>query len=137
MNAAAGLLLLLLAADLPHGPPDRLDQVDRIELNHLICPETGEPRLTQVIYWRWRYDLEQHHVTAWRLVDRRQPFRILRDAVGPYERRVDQDGTLRIIRARVYCETTTVNDPEVDDRQLLPQDQRTGLKRPREQRCTP
>lgn len=125
------LVALAMLAELPHGPPDIVDQVDRIELNHLVCPETATVRLTQVIYWGWRYDLAGSHVVAWRLVRDERPFRIRHDPAGPYERYVEPDGTYRIIRARVAHESWTVHDPELTDRELLPQDQRRGLSRPR------
>ncbi len=125
----AVLVGLMLAGELPHGPPDLIDQVDRIELNHLVCPETGEMRFTQVIYWAWRHDLAGSHVVAWRLVRNERPFRIRHDPAGPHERIVEPDGTYRIIRARVYHESTTTHDPELDDRETLPQDQRRGLTR--------
>ena len=120
-------LLFVLTAILPHEPPTVREQVDLLELNHVQCPQTGRETLTQVIYWRWHEGNSRNHVTAWRMA--KLPELFGRDGREWTESR--EDGPVRrIIRAKQFRETWTFHDPEIEDRQLLPADQRRGLRKP-------
>jgi hypothetical protein len=119
------MLALLLLATLPHSPATLTDRVDRIELNHVQCPQTGRETLTQVIYWRWHECDQTHHVTAWRMVDRR-PSLLRRDGREWVE--TWEDGPVRReIRAAQFRETWTLHDPEVEDRATVSPEMRRGL----------
>jgi hypothetical protein len=122
------MLTLLLLSTLPHAPDTLTDRVDRIELNHVQCDQTGEPKLHQVIYWRWNAEHSRYNVTAWRMVDKR-PSLIRRHGRGWIETR--EDGVIRReIHAEQFVETWTFDDPEITDRDQVSPEMRRGLRLP-------
>lgn len=120
------MLPLILLAILPHAPEVVTDHVDRIELNHVQCEWTGEPKLHQVIYWTWCAEHSRYNVAAWRMVDKR-PSLIRRHGRGWVETR--EDGPIRReIHAEQFRETWTFTDPEIEDRERVSPDMRRGLR---------
>jgi hypothetical protein len=119
---------LVAAAALGLTPLDLVaaDKVDVIELNHFYDGD-GRRVFDQVIFWQWHADEGVHHVLAWRLwkSPAQTPWR---DWMRGGYLSIWHDGDrLRAIRARSFRETWTQHDPELDDRQLLPPEQRRGL----------
>jgi len=124
------LFLLLITSFISRPESAVRDQVDVIELNHVVDGEC-KPVFTQTIFWKW-YFIEGHYrVVDWRMSDQ---------GVRPIRRRDQGDiwvcrwidkktNCWREVRAPHYRETTTQHDPEVDDRQFLPANRRIGLSR--------
>lgn len=102
------------------------DHADVIEVNHFY-DERGKLVFDQIIFWRWCDVRCEHHVMAWRFLKKKEqiPRRDLyrRGFVTVWH----DSGTLRRVRSPSLLETWTQFDPEVHDRQFLPQDRRRGL----------
>jgi len=114
MNAI--LLLMLLACD-----GSRLSQcidVDLIEVNHKLG-EDGREQFTQVIIWDWSHDYRRYDVVAWWLVSGNDELPCRTTC------RTVRQGWL--IRAGDARETWTTNDPERDNRLLLPEKYRRRM----------
>lgn len=108
------LLLALLIADIGSG--ERRERCDMIELNHKL-DEYGNHCFTQVIIWNWKPEVCRHHVDAWWMVDRSKLHTLpTRTANGWIIYRFDGNGKRSSMSAKIYRETTTVNDPEADDK---------------------
>ncbi|QDS89919.1 hypothetical protein EC9_41210 [Rosistilla ulvae] len=128
----SGMALWLLAGVVAAGIPNARsadEQVDLIELNHFF-DEHGRHVFDQVIFYHWSQTHNRFHVKAWRLV--KDPEQLPQKSWKPVGYRCvwHDDGVLRSVRAPAYRETWTQVDPERTNRQLLPQDQRTGLLKP-------
>lgn len=104
----------------------RTDEVDSIEFNSYGCCDSR-----QVIF-RDFYDLPTgSHVVAWRWG------RVVDESLLSYDyarRRwcllfADDDGTLRRVFCSGYYSTWTKHDPEAEDRQVIPDRLRRGLRR--------
>jgi len=105
-----------------------IDDVDTIELNRVFGDwnEKGVPRetLKQFIAWEWNYKEGRHQVVWWKLVKPHE--RVEADSTG-WRLRFNDCGKLREIRARAYKETFTMHDREIEDRNILPVDERRQL----------
>jgi len=122
------LVLVFAATSLVPLTPTVCDNVDAIELNH-VYDGRGRLMLRQLIFWDWDERSARRHVIAWRLWKPGQPTP-LRNAADVGYTLVFRDGkVLRRVRARVYRETWTQFDPEIDDRRRLSEDRRRGLIR--------
>lgn len=149
---AAAVLLLFTA--IPRQQCVR-DTVDVIEVNHVVDGNCT-PVFSQVIFWRWNYWDSRYEVVAWRILKgvREQPKQLKPEPEcwkGPawigghatplrrYDRggwwlsqwKDERDRCWREVAAPMHRETWTLRDPEVDNREWLPRDQRRGLSRPR------
>lgn len=99
-----------------------------VEVNHVYCESTGEPTLSQVIWWDW--DGGRFVVVDWRMA-RDVKLGPLESPSGGYRCQFrDTDGTLRRVHSRMRRVVYSTNDREIDDRALLPSDQRRKLSRP-------
>lgn len=119
-------LALLLLSILPHETVVR-EQVDLVELNHKYSDETGDLCLEQIIYYEWKNG--RYQVVSWRML--KSPLMIpYRDhSHGGYTAVwVDDQNTLRVLRADAFRETFTSHDPELLERTVLPSELRRGLK---------
>ncbi len=119
-------LLLIATLGMMPEPPVAIDTADAIEVNHYF-DENGRVVFDQVIFWEWCGHAGRHHVFAWRLL--KEPAQVpLRDTDRGGYVSIWYDGDiLRKVRARSSRETWTQYDPELIDRQLLPQHYRRGL----------
>lgn len=121
-------LFAVLSASVPNASTTD-ERVDLIELNHFF-DENGRHVFDQVIFYQWSTTHNRYHVKAWRLV--KDPAQLPKQTWKPSGYRCVwyDEGTLRSVFAEAYRETWTQIDPERSNRQLLPQDQRTGLSKP-------
>lgn len=122
-----GFILLATVGLLPYSPAIE-DRVEKLELNHFFRDDGGETlelAFSQVIVWR-RGPHGQWHVADWRIVkDQRQWPR--RDLRGGYTWIFTDTDVLRRVRARIFCETFTLYDREMVDRQKWEPEWRVGL----------
>lgn len=122
---AAALLLCVLSMG-AEGPPVQ-ETVDVIELNHFYDDE-GRHVFDQVIFYRWNGFRDD--VVDWRPVkSAARPHR--RGAGWEYlwfDETVGND-VPRQVRAGSYRETWTQFDPEIAEREQLPKELRTLLRR--------
>lgn len=103
-----------------------VDHVDEIEINHLYNAE-GERTLDQVIFWNWPKHHERPQVVAWRLWDAKKPMPTRNKVTCRTELTwIDGEQPRRVV-AKVWRETWTQYDPEVEDRRFLSQNERLEL----------
>lgn len=126
--------LALCLAGVQYEPMDRTarDSVDLMEINHFY-DEQGRRVLDQLIFYDWNAHDGRYDVRAWRLI--KSPNQLPRRdwRVGGYvvlwydtkDRRF-----LRKVRSRLLRETWTHYDPELVEREHLPQERRRDLSRP-------
>ena len=121
------LILLFVCGFVPHTPV-AVEHVDLVEINHFYNAK-GCHVFDQVIFWSWSDDVSALRVKAWRF--HKSPHQTPhRDWRRGGVQSVWHDGhILRHVRADFLRETWTQFDPEVHDRQFLPQEQRLGLIR--------
>jgi len=103
------------------------DACDIIELNHYY-DGSGKLVLEQYIFWDWHPADSSFRVVAWRHADK-CALKCRGSLRTGYEMMLFDGEQVRRIRSRMRRETWTQYDPEVHDRQFVPQDQRTGLSR--------
>jgi hypothetical protein len=144
----------LLIAALPREQCLR-DVVDVIEVNHVV-DGNSDLVFDQWIAWRWVVRESHFRVVAWRILkDVRESPKQLRRAPDGWQPRPkwvgghasplkrhdrggwwfsqwydEKDKCWREVAAPMYRETTTLYDPEVEDRSFLPMDRRMGLRSP-------
>ena len=102
------------------------DDVDLVEVNH-YHDERGRRVFDQLIFYDWSEQRKRFQVRAWRLIksDRQLPRRD--HAADVYRVLWHDEGVLREVTAKSMRETWTQYDPELVEREYLPQDQRLDL----------
>ncbi|OUT59730.1 MAG: hypothetical protein CBB71_09335 [Rhodopirellula sp. TMED11] len=128
-------LILLVGSDAaPAGSPPSSTfeeppaqaEVDLIELNHFL-DDTGREVFQQIIFYDWSRHDRQLEVRAWRLV--KQPSQLprrLRDDSG-YRVRWRDKGKVREVVSTSLRETFSRQDPERENRRLVPENERIPL----------
>lgn len=108
-----------------------LDRCDLIEVNH-YHDEHGKAVFVQLIFWDFDPTRSDYHVVAWRFLKSQAKPR--RDhARSCWVISWCDAKKLRTVRADCCIETWTQHDPEVADRQLVPERQRRDLLQSRPQ----
>jgi hypothetical protein len=108
-----------------------VDQVDLIEVNHFY-DDQGRLVFDQIIYYDWDAKHSRYNVRDWRLIKTpaQIPLRNWRD--GRYSSEWNdfkqRDG-LRRVSAKSVRETWTQHDPELLEREFLPQEKRRELRK--------
>lgn len=122
-------MLWILLSLLPAGPGPLVDECDLVELNHYYdC--TGRLVFDQVIWSDWSPADSRWQVIAWRLTKDDLGLTPHRDSrCGAFVSRWWEVGVCREVRASCFRETWTQFDPELAERDALPQDRRRGLAR--------
>jgi hypothetical protein len=102
------------------------DVVDLVEVNH-YHDARGDHVFDQLIFYDWSSQKHRFQVRAWRLIksESQLPRRDHRQA--NWLIRWHDDGVLREVTAASRRETWTQYDPELVERENLPQDQRLDL----------
>lgn len=102
------------------------DWVDLVEVNH-YHDARGQHVFDQLIFYDWSRQKHRFQVRAWRLIktESQLPRRDYRQATWLVRWR--DDGVLREVTATSHRETWTQYDPELIERENLPQDQRLDL----------
>lgn len=108
-------LLALLAVDSGSRCCAVPDCVDRIELNHHVCPRTGEMILDQIIFWDYSPAQSCFVVRGWRS---HKSFAQTPYHVGPSLYRTcwhdaRDSNAMRVVTAGSFVETFTDYDPEI------------------------
>jgi hypothetical protein len=117
-------ILLLLSAS---GDPYQPQGCDRAELNQIYqhCDGEWEPRLCQWIFWDWSDRKKCFVVREWCMAKTgARPMRIGGRWLLPL---YDKGHGLRVISPRSYGQSWTDHDPEVENRDVLPQGKRWPL----------
>lgn len=119
------LLLLAALAVIPRAPV-AADKVDLLEINHYY-DDNGREVFTQAILYDWCDAECRHQVRAWRLL-KDTAARPLpdRNRGGYFVIWADGD-TLRRVAAEYTRETWTQHDPELNERSILPRENRKEL----------
>jgi hypothetical protein len=102
------------------------DSVDLVEVNH-YHDARGQHVFDQLIFYDWSSQKRRFQVRAWRLMksDNQLPRRDHRS--GTWLVRWHDDGAMREVTATSRRETWTQYDPELVERDNLPQEQRLDL----------
>jgi hypothetical protein len=102
------------------------DSVDLVEVNH-YHDARGQHVFDQLIFYDWSSQKKRFQVRAWRLIksDNQLPRRDHRS--GTWLVRWHDDGAMREVVAKSRRETWTQYDPELVERDNLPQEQRLDL----------
>lgn len=106
------------------------EKVDLIEINH-FHDDQGRPVFDQIIFYDWSASVGRYQVRDWRLL--KSPNQI------PLYNARDQEfvavwndfkahDTLRATKAKVVRETWTQYDPELVEREFLPENKRRKLR---------
>jgi hypothetical protein len=121
--------LCLAAASLNPHQKVAVDRVDLIEINHFF-DEQGRLVFDQIIFYDWSPSDSRYNVRDWRLLKTpaQVPLRNWRnnDYVAIWHDFKDRD-VLRKVHARMLRETWTQYDPELVEREFLPQERRREL----------
>ncbi len=130
MNSCSTIVLLLAL-----GASDRVDQivadeVDLMEVNHFY-DQHGKHVFDQVIFYEWNNADSRYHVRAWRLIKEGSQYPVRDWLRGGYTATWHDEGLLRTVRAESIRETWTQHDPEIAEREHLPEGQRRRLYQPR------
>lgn len=122
-----GTLILLLALASGREAPEPVDvRAEICEHNSLY---DGEGRLTfrQLIWWSHSECSERFTVDDWRL-DNDGRYVPCKTRHGWQSLFIDRDGVFRRVRTRSAFRSWTMHDPELENRIVLPTDERRGLK---------
>lgn len=120
-------LLLLFALCSIHEDDAIVDHVDRVEVNHFY---DDQARLVfrQLIFWDWNAEDSRFDVVAWRLLKGQTEPRQTMRGVDWEWRDFKRPGHLRRVVAPIFLRTWTQYDPEVANRDELPEAERRGLR---------
>ena len=125
--------LIVCMASVGLNPPQKatVDTVDLIEINHFY-DEQGRLVFDQIIFYDWCPEESRYQVCDWRLLKHRSqvPLPNWRDGnyVAVWRDFKDRD-ILRKVQAKMTRETWTQYDPELVEREFLPQEQRRELRK--------
>ena len=109
----------------------KLDRVDLVEINHFF-DEQGRLVFDQLIFYDWCAVQKRYNVRDWRLL--KSPAQIPvrnwkdRDYVAVWHDFKERD-VLRKVVAKMIRETWTQYDPELLEREFLPQEKRRELSK--------
>jgi len=107
----------LFALDQLH-PIPVVDQVDVIEVNHFY-DENGKLVFDQLIYYDWNRVDCRYDIVAWQL---------LKDQVMDRDGVIWWDTKLHRVRTKIWRESWTQYDPELQSRESFPACMRRGLR---------
>lgn len=108
--------LALMLVILGSGP--KVDRRDMVEVNH-VCDCDGHIKFTQIIAWEWLPDYAVYRAQDWRIIDG------WHDTSGVIS--AWKDGTLWRVRAKLFRETWTDIDVEMQDRKFFPEQKRAKV----------
>lgn len=101
------LIVIALTLVLPVG---RTSRCDIAEINH-VHEVDGTVRFTQLIAWEWLPDLREYHAQDWCYVESWSAT----ETILTYRNR-ERVGQVRF---KIYRETWTTNEPELEDRRVF------------------
>lgn len=106
-----------------------VDQVDLAEINHFY-DEQGRLVFDQIIYYDWDSEQSRYNVRDWRLIKNATQIPQRDWQTGGYAsewKDFKQRDGLRRVEAKSLRETWTQHDPELVEREFLPQEKRRLL----------
>lgn len=109
--------------------PDRTvvkDTVDLVEVNH-YHDARGQHVFDQLIFYDWSSQQRRFQVRAWRLIKSESQLPRRDHRHGTWLIRWHDDGVMREVTATSRRETWTQYDPELMEREVMPQEQRLDL----------
>ena len=125
------LAVCLTACSLHPVEKEAVDQVDLVEINHFY-DEQGRLVFDQIIFYDWSSAQSRYNVRDWRLLKKtaQVPLRNWRDGdfVAEWHDFKDRD-LLRKVKAKMIRQTWTQYDPELLEREFLPQEKRRELRK--------
>lgn len=134
--ALTAISITLAIAELLHaGTPKETvlwNDVDLVEINHYY-DEQGGHVFDQTIFYDWSSENCRYDVRAYRLSKNGRQMPVTDEGNGNYNVLWHDRQYLRKVRAAAFRETWTQYDPELIERDILPQDQRRELTRPKPQ----
>ena len=104
--------------------PPRAIAVDLVEVNHCYNA-TGDHVFDQLIFYSWSKQRKRYDVREWRLIQSESMYPV-RKRDGWLVRFADDNVTREVV-AGVRRETWTTKDPELRERNELPQENRKPL----------
>ena len=130
ISSVLSLLAAVVAGAEPQLTTELDEHVDLIEVNHFY---DGQGRLVfdQVIFYNWDLTTSRFQIVDWRLLksDSQIP---IRDWRKRYYVAIWNDFKQKDVLRRTTCdnvrETWTQHDPELQEREFLPQEQRRSLR---------
>ncbi len=129
----ASMALCLSAVSLHPVRSATVDEVDLVEINH-VFDEQGRLVFDQVIYYEWSNQDSRYQVRDWRLLKKpsQLPLKNWRDGnfVSVWHDFKFRD-VLREVQAKIVRETWTQYDPELVERDFLPEEKRRKLQQKR------
>jgi hypothetical protein len=122
------LFLITLVSSAITAPRTLRDRVDLVEVNH-YHDELGRHVFDQLIFYDWSKQRQRFDVRAWRLIKQSSQLP-RRDHASNVWRIIWHDGgVLRTVEASSHRETWTQYDPELVNREYLPQEHRRELSK--------
>lgn len=118
------LIAIIACCTMPQTDGAIVDSFDAIEINHYYS-DSGEHIFDQFIAWRWDNSRSDFVVEAWRLwkTDNYPQKRFN----GGYEVLFDDGDLTRRVIGKVYWETFTQHDREMQNRSVFDKSDRRGL----------
>lgn len=116
------MIALLLALVL--GTTQPTVKAELVEVNH-YHDANREPVFSQLIFYEWSAQRKRYDIREWRLIKNQSMYPVPKH--GRWLLRWHDDGIMREVTIASVRETWTQHDPELVEREYLPQDQRLPL----------
>src|SRR5262245_48696402 len=130
VGSATTIAICLAVVGFNPSPEAHEETVDLVEINH-FHDDQGRPVFDQILFYEWCADQHRYQVRDWRLLKSTNqiPLPSARDGdfLSVWNDFKSRD-KLRTTRAKVVRETWTQYDPELAEREFLPESKRRKLK---------
>lgn len=114
------LLLLVICGGIPNSAP--VQHADIVEVNHVCDRQDGRETLVQVIWWEWSSVYGQFVVIDWRILSKCDfPHR---HGTAWIQQWRDGPGSETTVVSKVFRETWTLYDVEIENRSIVPEQHR-------------
>jgi hypothetical protein len=132
------VIAIVLLSIIPLKDDAIADECHTLELNHYF-DGCGQRIFSQWIFWEWNEKESRNDVVDWRMADNgntprnelSRANRSVKKIDGGYRVNFRDYETTREVTAKEFRETWTQFDPEVEQRKILPTDQRRLLTKPK------
>jgi hypothetical protein len=118
------MIAFLLAFVLGTSMPQPI-AVELVEVNHYHDSHNGEHVFSQLIFYEWSTQRKRFDIREWRLIKSESMYPV--STRNGWFLRWHDDGVMREVKISSLRETWTKHDPELIERDYLPQDQRLPL----------
>jgi hypothetical protein len=117
------MIALLFALVIGTSTPQPV-KAELVEVNH-YHDSLGTPVFSQLIFYEWSSQRKRFDIREWRLIKNQSMYPVPKG--GRWFLRWHDDGIMREVKIGSLRETWTKHDPELVERDYLPQDQRLPL----------